>query len=100
MFDYREELEFAVDCARENMPDEVRAAIGECNASLYYGPSAGAWVSPLAIVAAWAESVNDVILTDNIYSDDGEDWEEGEVGHIDSRDIVAAIVGKELAGYL
>ena len=95
MFDYREELESAVDCARENMPDEVRAAIGECNASLYYGPSAGAWSAPLEIVTQWAESVDDVRLID--YDDDDN---EIDCGCIDSRDIVAAIVGRELARYL
>jgi len=99
MFDYREELESAVDWQREAMPEHVREAIGECNASLYYGPDAGAWSAPLEIVTQWAESVCDVNLTCYGEDDDGEEIEI-EAGYIDSREIVAAIVGRELARYL
>lgn len=99
MCDYREELELAVDWAREAMPDEVREAIGEATASLYYGPSAGRWQGPLEIVRGWAESIDDVRLTDFDIGEDGEEIEY-ECGCIDSRDIVREIIGPELTSYL
>ena len=99
MCDYREELESAIDWARESMPEAVKAAVSECNASLYYGQSAGAWTRPLAIVSDWANSIADIHLIDFAIDDEGEECEI-DAGSIDCREIVRGVIGRELAQYI
>jgi hypothetical protein len=113
--DYRDEMDFAVEAARATLPAEAYCA---AQWSLHYGPSGGgaemSYKDALTELRAWADSVNDWIVTDIGYGCEGEDGEldcgcdadegcdghEFELGRIDSVDIIRAVVGKELAAYL
>jgi hypothetical protein len=98
--DYREELELAIDGARESLP---KAAYGAASYSLHYGPSGGgadmSWDEAIAALRDWADGIDDAVLTDFAEDDDGEETEY-EIGHLDAGDIVAGVIGRELARYL
>jgi hypothetical protein len=100
MSDYREELEYAIDAASATLP---REAYGAAQWSLRYGPSGGgadvSWEDAITELKAWAETVDSVTLWEYGIDDDGEEVEY-ESGYVDSSDIIAGVIGKELAGYL
>lgn len=98
--DYQEELAMACDYARESLPAEAYvAAMG----LLYYGPSGSgaemSWDEALAALRDWAGNIQDVVLTDYTYDDDGEGYEH-EAGQIDASDIIRAVIGHDIASYL
>ena len=100
MLDYREELEYAIDCAAQSLP---REAYGAATYSSHYGPAGGgadmSWDDAIAALQVWADSISDVTLYEYGEDEDGEEVEY-EAGCIDSRDIIAGVIGKELAAYL
>lgn len=108
MFDIRDELESAIECARQSAPIE---AIAAAKWSLHYGPSGGgarmSFEEAILALQTWADSVSDITLTesypvecDEDSDEDSDEWQELEIGRIDSRDIVRGIVGRELVAYL
>ena len=100
MFDYREALDDAIANAKESLP---RDAYGAATYSLHYGPSGGgaemSWDDALKALRAWADDLSDIELTEYGFDDDGEEVEYV-AGVIDSRDIVAGVIGRDLASYL
>jgi hypothetical protein len=103
MTDYREELELAIDHAKESMTPEQREALSNADWCLHYGPAGGgttmSFGDALAILRTWADSVYDVTLTEFEEAEDGEEYEI-EVGTIDAKDTIASVIGRELASYL
>jgi hypothetical protein len=101
MIDYREEMELATDSAAATLP---REAYGAATFSLHYGTVGGgadmSWDDAIAALREWADSVHDWSIIGSEYDEESDDWNDYEVGSIDSRDIVAAVIGKELARYI
>jgi hypothetical protein len=105
---YDEELDLAIDYAMESLPRDAYAA---AKWSLYEGPGTGARMSfeeAIANLEAWAERIHDWVIEDYVEvpdfvgadCDDGDEYVLVEVGRIDRRDIVKAVIGADLAQYV
>jgi hypothetical protein len=108
MREYDDELDLAVDYATESLPKDAYAA---ARFALYEGPGCGASMSfdeAVAKLEAWANGIQDWVIEDYVEVPDfvGADCEDGceevlvEVGRIDRRDIVKAVLGADLAEYV
>ena len=103
MEDYREALAEAIDYQKSILPVNVKRLIAQANFDLYYGPSGNDDDYPgfsiaVRAISDWAEDVPNVSIEVNFNEETGESSYEDVPGS--ARDIIFAIVGRELHHYL
>jgi hypothetical protein len=90
-----------------NVPDEVRHAIGQANASLIGIPHEMAFTTAVDIIKGWADDISDSWTNDETGEETeswtcAEEWlEDGDRVHEKSRkERLKEVVGRELVPYL